>query len=138
MPYIAVEQLDKLRMSGRKTSLHYCASCQVETGHLMPRFFRFGLTSINASRLCLACGWYHTHKPVKNKKLRRAVLEADGHECVYCGETRRLGLDHVVPQIRGGKSTFDNLLTACHWCNRQKGEGLNALTPRFGRYRQKG
>jgi 5-methylcytosine-specific restriction endonuclease McrA len=28
--------------------------------------------------------------------------------------------DHIVPECRGGKSTWDNLVTACSTCNNKK------------------
>ena len=35
-----------------------------------------------------------------------------------------LEIDHIVPQIAGGKSTAGNLVTCCRECNRGKGAGL--------------
>ncbi|MBA7666604.1 hypothetical protein ES703_74685 [subsurface metagenome] len=49
------------------------------------------------------------------------IFEADGFRCQYCGKTPndgvKLTLDHVVPILFGGTSTFDNLITACEVCN---------------------
>jgi 5-methylcytosine-specific restriction endonuclease McrA len=55
---------------------------------------------------------------------RLNVYARDRHSCQYCG--RRLGrselnLDHVVPRSLGGASTWDNVVCACHRCNRVKG-----------------
>lgn len=44
-----------------------------------------------------------------------------GYRCLCCGSTRRLGLDHIVPVSRGGKTELDNLQLLCHDCNRKKG-----------------
>lgn len=55
---------------------------------------------------------------------RRNVLIRDGYRCQYCGLTptlRELTIDHVMPRSRGGRSSWDNLATACGPCNRQKG-----------------
>lgn len=53
--------------------------------------------------------------------VRFAVLNRDGFRCAYCGRGRadgvQLHLDHLVPVARGGKSTLDNLVTACASCN---------------------
>lgn len=43
--------------------------------------------------------------------------------CYYCGggfSPRELTMDHVVPIIRGGRSTKGNLVTACKPCNSDK------------------
>nr|WP_320049043.1 HNH endonuclease [uncultured Desulfuromonas sp.] len=43
--------------------------------------------------------------------------------CYYCGEPfdpKELTLDHVVPLVRGGKSTKGNCVAACKECNSKK------------------
>lgn len=43
--------------------------------------------------------------------------------CHYCGARfppRDLTLDHVVPLVRGGKTTRSNVVPACRDCNAQK------------------
>lgn len=42
-------------------------------------------------------------------------------ECVACGATRRLEVDHVVPYSRGGPHGIENLQVLCRPCNRAKG-----------------
>ena len=54
------------------------------------------------------------------KKLRDAVYERDGHQCIYCGASERLSLDHRTPEIRGGTHDIENLATACLSCNGAK------------------
>lgn len=55
-------------------------------------------------------------------ELRATVFARDGHRCVYCGDvTEPLHCDHVVPFSKGGRSTLDNLATACASCNISKG-----------------
>jgi len=44
-------------------------------------------------------------------------------ECYYCGEkfpAEELTMDHIVPLIRGGKSTKGNIVCACKECNNKK------------------
>lgn len=44
--------------------------------------------------------------------------------CHYCGRNfpaASLTMDHVVPIIRGGKSTQGNVVPACKECNSKKG-----------------
>jgi 5-methylcytosine-specific restriction endonuclease McrA len=40
---------------------------------------------------------------------------------VYCGSVKQLTLDHVIPKSRGGKNTWNNLVTCCFTCNLKKG-----------------
>lgn len=52
------------------------------------------------------------------------VFLRDGYECQYCKElvTRKNAtLDHVLPVSHGGKTTFENTVTACAPCNANKG-----------------
>ena len=46
----------------------------------------------------------------------------DGFACVYCGDTEKLTIDHVLPVSRGGKSTFENCVCACGDCNSRKSD----------------
>ena len=40
---------------------------------------------------------------------------------MYCGSVKQLTLDHVIPKSRGGKNTWNNLVTCCFTCNLKKG-----------------
>jgi len=49
------------------------------------------------------------------------VFNRDGYTCQYCGkETRQLTLDHVIPRHQGGQHTWENVVSACVFCNRHK------------------
>ncbi len=53
---------------------------------------------------------------------RREVFIRDHSSCQYCGvKTRDLTLDHIMPRHRGGKHTWENLVSACRACNHRKG-----------------
>ena len=57
----------------------------------------------------------------KWRLLRQQVFERDGYVCQYCGcLIASPHCDHVVPLSRGGRSTLDNLVTACPSCNCSK------------------
>ena len=45
----------------------------------------------------------------------------DGFCCVYCGARDDLTFDHVQPRSQGGRTTWDNIVTACSPCNLKKG-----------------
>jgi 5-methylcytosine-specific restriction endonuclease McrA len=56
------------------------------------------------------------------KRLR--IFVRDRFRCQYCGERRaahELTLDHITPRSREGRSTPENLATACVACNTRKG-----------------
>lgn len=58
---------------------------------------------------------------------RRNVYLRDANTCQYCGRTFRdeeLNLDHVVPRDMGGKTNWDNIVTACVRCNSRKANRL--------------
>ncbi|HEY9643395.1 MAG TPA: HNH endonuclease [Coleofasciculaceae cyanobacterium] len=59
---------------------------------------------------------------------RRELLRRDNHTCQYCGSTRNLTIDHLIPRSKGGLHTWDNVVTACGTCNSQKGDRLLAET----------
>ena len=63
---------------------------------------------------------------------RENVYRRDNFECVYCGDNNRktLTLDHVIPQSKGGKDSWDNLVTACRGCN---GEKSNLTLEEYGK-----
>src|SRR5260221_2677503 len=55
---------------------------------------------------------------------RRSILLRDRESCQYCGQrfpTHELTFDHVIPRSEGGRTTWDNVLTACLKCNGLKG-----------------
>jgi len=54
---------------------------------------------------------------------RGNIFARDRHTCQYCGAKRcELTLDHVVPRSKGGASSWENLVAACHKCNGRKGD----------------
>lgn len=53
---------------------------------------------------------------------RHNIFKRDEGKCQYCGSSKKLTIDHVIPKSKGGKSTWKNLVTACHACNSKKGD----------------
>ena len=55
---------------------------------------------------------------------RENVYRRDNFECVYCGASnlKLLTLDHVIPRSKGGPNSWDNLVTACKFCNSEKAD----------------
>ena len=55
---------------------------------------------------------------------RRNIFLRDHNRCQYCRRrfsAAELSLDHVVPRSRGGRTTWDNIVSACLKCNVGKG-----------------
>lgn len=58
---------------------------------------------------------------------RKNIFNRDKNTCLYCGiklQTKNLTLDHVIPVSRGGKDTWENLVTCCRSCNKKKNDRL--------------
>ena len=56
---------------------------------------------------------------------RRNIFLRDNYSCAYCEkqlEQHELSVDHILPKSRGGKETWENLVTACKVCNCLKGD----------------
>lgn len=54
---------------------------------------------------------------------RANIYARDRYTCQYCGhafDPEHLTFDHVEPASRGGRRTWDNIVTACFDCNTQK------------------
>lgn len=61
------------------------------------------------------------HKRARASK--KNIFLRDGYTCQYCGrafDRSELSLDHILPQSRGGKDTWENLVAACKPCNGRK------------------
>lgn len=53
------------------------------------------------------------------------LFRRDRMTCAYCGQRfteRDLSCEHIVPQARGGRWTWMNLVTACGPCNGRKAD----------------
>ena len=49
------------------------------------------------------------------------VFLRDRFSCQYCGSPHNLTFDHVVPRRLGGRTSWENVATACSPCNLRKG-----------------
>ncbi len=75
----------------------------------------------------------YVHVPYRfRRQVTNTFLFArDDYTCQYCGTHRRelrgrqfLTRDHVQPLSRGGKNTWENVVTSCSTCNNRKGGRL--------------
>jgi len=53
---------------------------------------------------------------------RQRLFCRDGHKCCYCGNTKNLTIDHVIPKSKGGKNSWDNLAITSSKINRLKND----------------
>lgn len=56
---------------------------------------------------------------------RLNIYARDRFTCQYCGGrgvTEDLTFDHVVPRSRGGRTSWENIVTCCQRCNRAKAD----------------
>lgn len=56
-----------------------------------------------------------------SRSLAKRVFERDAYRCVSCGSFIDLTCDHIVPESKGGATTFENLQAMCRACNCKKG-----------------
>jgi 5-methylcytosine-specific restriction endonuclease McrA len=74
---------------------------------------------------------------------RLNVYQRDGYRCAYCGSkfpVSELSYDHVVPRSAGGRTGWENIVTACRPCNLRKGNKTcdeAGMWPRVAPYRPK-
>jgi 5-methylcytosine-specific restriction endonuclease McrA len=70
------------------------------------------------------------------KFCRRSILLRDRFRCQYCGNsfpTEELTFDHVLPRSKGGKTTWENILTCCIECNTEKRDRMPSFSGRRGK-----
>lgn len=61
----------------------------------------------------------------RNFVSRKALFMRDSKQCAYCGHyfvNGNLEVEHVMPQSRGGRNIWTNLVSACNPCNNKKGD----------------
>jgi 5-methylcytosine-specific restriction endonuclease McrA len=68
---------------------------------------------------------------------KKNILKRDAYTCQYCGRNggERMTIDHVVPKSLGGRTVWENLVSACRTCNLKKSNnppesiGMRLLRP---------
>lgn len=63
----------------------------------------------------------------------KSLLDHYGNRCLCCGRNDvRLAADHIVPVVRGGSSSIDNIQPLCNSCNSRKGTKTIDYRPNKG------
>jgi 5-methylcytosine-specific restriction protein A len=105
----------------------------IESFELIPKRAGFSFQPLE-TRLVMDEDWIDIKKdPVHVKRERAKAKELRKSDwwkqqqakgvCYYCGETfqpSELTMDHVLPVVRGGKSTKSNCVPCCKECNNDK------------------
>lgn len=55
-----------------------------------------------------------------SEEMKREVIHRDGGQCLCCGSTRKLQVDHIMSRYHGGTNDAANLQTLCKVCNGDK------------------
>ena len=64
-------------------------------------------------------------RPQSNPNFTRFnVFLRDKFSCQYCSSKHELTFDHLLPRSKGGKTDWNNVVTACSSCNVKKGGRL--------------
>ena len=78
-------------------------------------------------------------KPKHTVRFSRAnIYLRDNGQCAYCEEIvekTKATVDHVLPVSKGGKSTWENCVTACGHCNALKSDAVKGWKPRIKPYK---
>lgn len=75
----------------------------------------------------IVLGMYDRLPRKEVKFTRHNVFLRDNHTCQYCRKAfpeKELNLDHVLPRDKGGKTTWENIVTSCIKCNTRKANKL--------------
>lgn len=100
--------------------IHYKGNAEIIADH--PESFGLVNKDLDIKRpsIIRVYKYVNTYKNVS--LTRENVFKRDNHECVYCGSCKNLTIDHVIPRSKGGKDSWDNLVTACRSCNAEKAD----------------
>ena len=81
--------------------------------------------AINVPSVCVTKDYFHYKKHVKFSRYNMYLR--DLFQCQYCQDVfdyDELTIDHVIPRARGGKTNWENAVTACKSCNHKKGDSI--------------
>lgn len=90
--------------------------------------------AIHTPRLTIRCpiviiSTNYSKIPTKNfRPTTQSIMERDNFTCQYTGKKlprSKLNLDHILPKDKGGRDTFENLVTCDKEINFKKGNKLN-------------
>ena len=93
----------------------------IDKGVERPEHERLRYRDIQYDIPTIVCAIYYDDLHLKFTPLNHQnIYMRDGFKCVYCGSKKNLTWDHIVPECRGGRTNWLNLVTSCKECNNQK------------------
>ena len=120
---------------GRQLAKGNCAPGKVEVLEVYDREVHAVSISIklpSVMRLLKLVRLKDSHQGSKLSRIN--IFTRDGYSCQYCRHkfrTEELTFDHVVPIAKGGRKTWENIVTACWRCNNKK-SGRTPMKPVCG------
>jgi len=87
-------------------------------------FIKTPSLSIPAPEIIRLTNYGDVHRTVV-KYSSTGIYRRDNYTCQYCKQRKKredLSIDHVIPQSRGGKTSWLNCVAACFKCNNKKGD----------------
>ena len=109
--------------SDRAFVISYKGNADIVAEH--PESFKLINPELDIKKPSIIRVYKYVNQQIQKVPLNREnVFKRDAYCCVYCGDDNRktLTLDHVIPQSKGGKDAWDNLVTACRRCNSEKSD----------------
>lgn len=95
------------------------------------RLFRSESTTVPAPTVIRLVRFIRVPRRFRRQVTNTFLFARDDYCCMYCGKHRSklkgrqfLTRDHVIPRSRGGRNSWDNVVTACSSCNNRKGSRL--------------
>lgn len=82
--------------------------------------------TLNVPSVCVTKDYFAHKKHVKFSRYN--LYLRDLFACQYCnevGDYEDLTIDHVMPRVAGGRTTWENCVTSCKTCNGNKGHKIN-------------
>lgn len=96
-----------------------------------PAVLRSATRAVNVPKVIALTEYVSVH--ARPNFCRRSILLRDRFNCQYCGgrfAAVDLTFDHVIPRCRGGKTTWENILSACVPCNTSKKDRMPGYSGR--------
>ncbi len=88
-----------------------------------PRVFRSPSVTISLPSVIRLHHFVRKPVPPTISFNKKNILKRDSYTCQYCGRNsgERMTLDHVIPKSQGGRTVWENVVSACRACNLKKG-----------------
>ena len=113
-----------LQVTSQRRAVHLVLADKAEAVETGPGLLRSQRLALSAPLVIRLLHYVRLPRGLGLPLTRRNVLLRDGHICQYCGRQpgdAALTVDHVLPRSRGGRTIWENVVTACGPCNVRKG-----------------